>query len=89
MKKRKINYENIIIALITFISYMVVLHDLYMITIYGWITGNQAQFTTLGMVTSFVAFGIAIFFTCYLSDYVKEQEKKTSATTTKRKSKNL
>lgn len=89
MRKRKINYENIFIALITLICYGIVVHDLYMITIHGWITGNLVQFTALGLVTFFVSFGTAIFFTCYLNDYIKEQEKKTSATTTKQKSKKL
>lgn len=89
MKRRKINFENIFISFIVVICFAIVVHDVYMITVYSWIKGTVVQFTALGLVTFVVALITCAFFSCYLNDYIKEQEKKTHVTTQQQKSKNL
>ena len=51
MKKRKLNYKNIIIALFLIISILIILSDISKLTIVGWITGVRYQLTWYGLIS--------------------------------------
>lgn len=59
MKRRKIKWLNVIKALGFVGCIGVILHDMYMITIHGWVTGYMASWTWLGFITFIMAFVIA------------------------------
>lgn len=57
--KRKINKKKLAIfialAIVFIFCAYIVLHDLYMLTIYSWITGKMAGWTWYGFITFILA----------------------------------
>ena len=60
-KKTKINWKNILKTILFIFCIYMILHDLFMITIYGWINGNQYRFSWFGFITFILFFITAIF----------------------------
>lgn len=65
-KKKKYNYKNIIILLIFIITSIILLHDLYMITI------KFASYNMYGFVTSIIIIYINITSYLYIDDELKK-----------------
>ncbi len=57
-KRLKIKWKNIALLIILLVCGAVVIHDLYMLTIYSWITGKMASWTWFGFGTFLLAFWI-------------------------------
>lgn len=57
-KRLKIKWNNIALLLILLVCAGVVIHDVYMLTIYSWITGRMAGWTWFGLATFLLAFWI-------------------------------
>lgn len=64
--KKKYNYKNIIILLLFIITSIILLHDLYMITI------KFASFTKFGFLTSIITIYINITSYLYIDDELKK-----------------
>ncbi|MCI9434736.1 MAG: hypothetical protein HFI86_05660 [Bacilli bacterium] len=57
-RKLKIKWKNIALFIILLMCIYIVCHDLFMLTIYGWITGNICGWTWLGFLTFLLALTI-------------------------------
>ena len=57
-KRLKIKWKNIALLLILLVCAGLVIHDVYMLTIYSWITGRMAGWTWFGFLTFLLAFAI-------------------------------
>lgn len=57
-KNLKIKWENVALLGVLLICTYLVLHDLFMVTIYTWISGNIYGWTWLGITTFMIAFSI-------------------------------
>lgn len=73
--KRKLKWNNIIETSIFLVVMLLILHDIYMVTIHGWITGNQATFTWLGLGSLFINMMLANIIYEDLECKVKETKK--------------
>lgn len=81
MKKRrkKIRWGNVIKAIALLICIGVIVKDIYMLTLYSFITGNYVGFSWLGLVTSVSCFLIGL---CIIEDFAEQMEKMSSTRTT-------
>lgn len=57
-KKLKIKWKNVALFGILLICGYVVIHDLFMLTIYSWITGQYVGWTWFGLGIFFIAFAV-------------------------------
>lgn len=57
-KKTKIKWLNIVLTLIFLLCLYVVLHDLYMITIYSWINNQLVSWSWFGLIIFLLALTI-------------------------------
>ena len=57
-KKLKIKWENVALIIVLLICASIVFHDVFMLTIYSWITGNMYGWTWFGFLTFLLAFAI-------------------------------
>ena len=57
-KRLKIKWKNISLLIILLMCAYIVGHDLFMLTIYSWITGNMCGWTWIGFLTFLLAFAI-------------------------------
>ena len=57
-KRLKIKWKNIALLVILLMCTYIVGHDVYMLTIYSWITGNMYGWTCFGFLTFLLAFAI-------------------------------
>lgn len=73
--KRKINWINIILALVFLICCYLVIHDLYIILIKPIITSYLTGWTWLGLITFIIALVFAIFIFDYFVDYYNKNKK--------------
>lgn len=81
MKKRKINWINVIKAVVFIFCISMIIHDIFMLTVYGWITGNLYGWSWFGFLTFILFCSIA----CIIYEDFDEQIKKTSNTGTIRR----
>lgn len=72
-KKKKIKWKNIILLVILLLCVYIVIHDLFMLTIYSWITSNLVSWTWFGLAIFIVALIIGIFI---IDFFKKEIDKK-------------
>lgn len=72
MKKRiKINLKNLAVLVIATIAAYVILHDVYMLSIYSWINKITVSWTWFGLLTWIIS--IAVLSLCY--DYIDNYQK--------------
>ncbi len=57
-KRLKIKWKNIALLIVLLMCAYIVGHDLFMLTIYSWITGRMAGWTWFGFLTFLLAFAI-------------------------------
>lgn len=57
-KRIKIKWKNVALAIVFLICAYVVLHDMFMLTIYSWITGQMVGWTWLGFLTFILAIAV-------------------------------
>ncbi len=57
-KKIKIKWGNIGLLALLLLCASVVIHDLFMLTIYSWISGNMYGWTWFGFLTFILAFAV-------------------------------
>ncbi|MBQ7307317.1 MAG: hypothetical protein IJW82_02210 [Clostridia bacterium] len=71
-KKLKIKWKNVSLAVILLMCIGLILHDIFMITIYSWITGNLYGWTWLGLLTFILAIGIGGEIIEYFDDEINK-----------------
>lgn len=71
-KKFKIKWKNVSLAVILLMCIGLILHDIFMITIYSWITGNLYGWTWLGLLTFILAIGIGGEIIEYFDDEINK-----------------
>jgi len=71
-KKIKIKWDNVALLLIMLVCGGVVIHDVFMITIYSWITSYMVGWTWYGLIT----FLLALFIGGEILEYFIEKIKK-------------
>lgn len=59
MKRLKIKWINVIKLILLIISILVILHDMYMLTLASWFTGKLYSFSWFGLMTFILFCGIA------------------------------
>jgi len=59
MKKRKIKWLNVIKLIVFIFCVYMILHDVYMLTIHSYITGNMYGWTWIGFITFILFFIVA------------------------------
>lgn len=59
MKKVKIKWLNVLKLIIFIFCVYMILHDLYMLSVGGWITGNMHSWTWLGFITFILFYMLA------------------------------
>lgn len=59
-KNLKIKWENVALLGVLLICIYLVLHDLFMVTIYTWISGNIYGWTWFGITTFMIAFSVGV-----------------------------
>lgn len=57
-KKIKIKWKNIALLGVLLLCAYIVAHDLFMLTIYSWITGKYIGWTWVGFLTFLIAFAV-------------------------------
>ena len=57
-KKIKIKWGNIGLLALLLLCASIVIHDLFMLTIYSWISGNMYGWTWFGFLTFILAFAV-------------------------------
>ena len=70
---KKIKWGNILKFMILISCLLLIINDIFMITIYGWITNNMASLTWFGFGTFVLALVIAILI---LDDFDEQLNKK-------------
>ena len=85
MKKIKIKWINVSKAILLVLSSLVVIHDMFMVTAYGWITNKPCQLTWFGLGT----FLIACYASIYLVDNLFGETKSASESENVRCTKNF
>lgn len=60
--KLKFKWKNLLKIMILTACFSVVVHDLYMLTIYSWINHVSTTWTAFG--------GLTFLFACFLADYI-------------------
>ena len=70
---KKIKWVNILKFMILISCLLLIINDIFMITIYGWITNNMASWTWFGFGTFVLALVIAILI---LDDFDEQLNKK-------------
>lgn len=73
--KRKINWTNIILAIIFLACAVLVIYDLFIILIQPIITSYVTGWTWWGLITFIIALVIAIFIFEYFVDYYNNNKK--------------
>lgn len=68
-KKKKIKWKNIILLVILLLCVYIVIHDLFMLTIYSWITSNLVGWTWFGLAI----FIIALIAGGFIIDFFKKE----------------
>lgn len=76
MKKRKIKWINVVKAVLFIFCISMILHDIFMVTVYGWITGSHHGFTWFGFITFILFFMI----TGFIYEDFEEQTKSVPVT---------
>lgn len=59
MKRLKIKWINVIKLILFIFCISMILHDMYMLTLYSWFTGNSCGFTWFGLLTFILFCSIA------------------------------
>ena len=57
---KKINWKNVMKLIIMLVASLVIVHDIYKLTIYSSITGRLAGFTWFGFITFILCIGLVI-----------------------------
>lgn len=57
-KKIKVRWKNLGLAMVILLCLLVIVHDMYMITVYSWLTGTTVSFTYFGFITFVLAIGL-------------------------------
>lgn len=57
-KKLKIKWNNIALLGVLLLCAYIVIHDLFMLTIYSWITGQMLGWTWFGFITFIISFAV-------------------------------
>lgn len=57
-KKLKIKWKNVALLIVLIICASIIIHDVFMLTFYSWITGMMASWTWFGFLTFLLAFAI-------------------------------
>lgn len=73
---RKIKWSNILKFIVLISSLLLIIHDIFMITVYGWVTNNMASWTWFGFVTFVLAVVVVILI---LDDFDEQLNKKKRA----------
>ena len=76
MKKKKIKWINVVKAIVFVFCISMILHDVFMLTIGSWISGNLYGWTWFGFLTFILFCGIAGI----IYEDFEEQIEKTQAT---------
>lgn len=58
-KKLKIKWGNIALLGVLLLCAYIVIHDMFMLTIYSWITGQMLGWTWLGFITFIISFAVS------------------------------
>jgi len=54
-RKLKIKWKNVSILTVGLLALSVIIHDVFMLTIYTWLTGNSYGWTWFGLITFVLA----------------------------------
>lgn len=54
-KKLNIKWKNVMLGVVLLICASIVVKDMFMVTVYGWITGVQTSWTWFGLLTFLLA----------------------------------
>lgn len=65
--KTKINYKNVLKLILFVLSGLLITYDLFMLTIYPFISGKITTFTMFGLIT----FILAVFIFCDIYNQIK------------------
>lgn len=57
-KRLKIKWNNIALLGVLLLCAYIVIHDLFMLTIYSWITGQMLGWTWFGFITFIISFAV-------------------------------
>lgn len=57
-KRLKIKWNNIALLGVLLLCAYIVIHDLFMLTIYSWITGHMLGWTWFGFITFIISFAV-------------------------------
>jgi len=79
-KKLKVKWKNVIKLLLFIFCVSIILHDIYMLTVHSWITGNLYGWTWVGLLTFF----ICLITAGMIYEDLEEQTKSVSNTGTVR-----
>ena len=72
MKKRiKIKFKNLAVLIIALIAALVILHDIYYVSVYSWISKITYSWTWYGFISFIVCVGILDLCCDYLFNYEK------------------
>lgn len=72
-KKIKIKWDNVALLVVLLFCIFVVVHDLFIITIYPWIYGDVVGWTWFGLITFILAFA---FGTEIIEYFIEEMNEK-------------
>lgn len=75
-KKLKIKWKNVVKLIVFIFCILMIFHDLFMLTIGSWISGNLYSWTWFGFITFLLFCSIA----CMIYADFEEQIEKTQAT---------
>ena len=70
--KKKLKWENILLAIAGIITSCIVLDTVYTITIRGWITGKLATLTPYGIVSTIVELVIVASIALYFGEEIEK-----------------
>ncbi len=71
-KRRKINWENIVLLIILTVCTIIVLHDLYVLIVMPWINSNVLGWTWWGLLTFIIALVFAMNIIEYFIDEINK-----------------
>lgn len=71
-KRLKIKWKNVALLGVLLLCAYIVGHDFFMLTIYGWITGQMLGWTWFGFLTFIIAFAVGGEIIEYFIDEINE-----------------
>ena len=71
-KRLKIKWKNIALLIVLLMCAYIVGHDVFMLTIYSWVTGNSCGWTWFGFITFILSCAVL----GEVVDYISEEFKK-------------